>query len=1103
MSPPSVCILFRLSTVSHPCPLSVPSLGLHSAAATGNVGLVEYALNNGQPINSVLDGVLPLHAACAGGNVQVVKLLIEHGADVNAPRLPRKYSNDKNRDSSAPIVGTSGSTPLHFAAANGNTEVVSLLLLHGAHADRPDKHGVTPEMLAHENGWVECAKVLREWITNKDRDLREREGILGRTNPSNAGQAYPDPQPSTSRKRLHVKQSIDTALNLLKAPDCGPKGAQPSQTSTPPASPIKPPGEYTFYPTNDSPVEHSSRRPSLPHVLPDASPRNRQTSTTSAAELPKQRRPRSAGTGADRSQEQEQNHPVYGRGGSGRRLGSKYSLLNIFKKGQPGDGTDGPTENASIVDVSGPPPSVATPGSLAALSSQTAPGQSGQASVVDLTQPSSFSSAPARLSSKHRGSDASTRSGSRLISSQSVTSNPPPLPRKPSGNLRTPPRPSAPLAVELHLALAQQQQQQRNQSNVTPNDFPSEDGDKYKLASPPARFNALFSGHNRHRSSSATSMPVESRTSQDDGSIPPSFGAPDEGGKPSPSPRPGILRAHNRSPSVGQGGSPIPRTLRFDSSSSNQDSERKARDSPRSVPSQLRSYNSAGSLTKLNIETTAKSENGSPVSDIGIEAPSRDEVAVDEDENYGQPIVSDHLVGIPNLPSVLLQRQRGQSFTSSSDSSLSPILSNDNINDQTSSVLDADFPFSINRAPPDEQVSEATSSPAYLNVPGPSDTRNRGDSLSSDSTSDSRSNMPMSLSNTSGSGTSVTIVSPGLSDNLVLPSDPYKREPVISVSELPNEPAKKPVPPPLPIHNLNERRAHSPLDIDLSTISSHAQAEALVERARQEALEMASAQEIGALPASLGRSPLSARLAAYGESLALEKKLREQKEAESAWRDRERDAMSIQVSNGPTPLPRQKSREGVERQLSLENRTGSARAKRRIKDPRRPSTADGPSSTTTDAFFAPRTPSHQSTRSTSTSNHSIMPFRDQTENRYPSPRLNYVPLDGTTTADASPLGTSRARTPLIQPDESLSRIQSGDDPETETDSSTALHSMVVAPPASNTREKQVRTAKKLTKMGIAVADQAAAASRVTPAPSTPPTKRFGLKSFMQTFKGKA
>jgi hypothetical protein len=64
----------------------VPHLGLHFAAATGNVGLVKYAISHGQPVNSVLDGVLPLHAACSGGNDLVVRLLIENGADVNAPR---------------------------------------------------------------------------------------------------------------------------------------------------------------------------------------------------------------------------------------------------------------------------------------------------------------------------------------------------------------------------------------------------------------------------------------------------------------------------------------------------------------------------------------------------------------------------------------------------------------------------------------------------------------------------------------------------------------------------------------------------------------------------------------------------------------------------------------------------------------------------------------------------------------------------------------------------------------------------------------------------------------------------------------------------------
>lgn len=63
-----------------------PDLGLHRAAATGDVGLATYALSHGQPVNSVLDGVLPLHAACSVGNEPVVQLLIDHGADVNAPQ---------------------------------------------------------------------------------------------------------------------------------------------------------------------------------------------------------------------------------------------------------------------------------------------------------------------------------------------------------------------------------------------------------------------------------------------------------------------------------------------------------------------------------------------------------------------------------------------------------------------------------------------------------------------------------------------------------------------------------------------------------------------------------------------------------------------------------------------------------------------------------------------------------------------------------------------------------------------------------------------------------------------------------------------------------
>jgi hypothetical protein len=99
ISPPS-------PTLVHASIRPVPNLELHSAAAEGNVGLVHYALTHGQPVNSVLHGVQAIHAAAAGGSVGAVKMLIDRGADVNAPRLPRRYSNEKKRG--APSLGAAG-----------------------------------------------------------------------------------------------------------------------------------------------------------------------------------------------------------------------------------------------------------------------------------------------------------------------------------------------------------------------------------------------------------------------------------------------------------------------------------------------------------------------------------------------------------------------------------------------------------------------------------------------------------------------------------------------------------------------------------------------------------------------------------------------------------------------------------------------------------------------------------------------------------------------------------------------------------------------------------------------------------------------------------
>lgn len=46
----------------------------------------------------------------------------------------------------------SGRTVLHFAAANGHTKVVDILLSMGARADTRDKEGNTPLMVASAHG---------------------------------------------------------------------------------------------------------------------------------------------------------------------------------------------------------------------------------------------------------------------------------------------------------------------------------------------------------------------------------------------------------------------------------------------------------------------------------------------------------------------------------------------------------------------------------------------------------------------------------------------------------------------------------------------------------------------------------------------------------------------------------------------------------------------------------------------------------------------------------------------------------------------------------------------------------------------------------------
>lgn len=139
------------------------SLGLHRAASTGDISLVLFALENGQPVNHLLNGIAPLHVAACMGNMAITQVLMSYGADINISKAKAKVTGP----------GVEGSTPLHFAAANGHVDIVRMLLEHGATPQPLDRDMQTPESLAMLSQNYACASVLRQWV-----NLHGKEGYV-------------------------------------------------------------------------------------------------------------------------------------------------------------------------------------------------------------------------------------------------------------------------------------------------------------------------------------------------------------------------------------------------------------------------------------------------------------------------------------------------------------------------------------------------------------------------------------------------------------------------------------------------------------------------------------------------------------------------------------------------------------------------------------------------------------------------------------------------------------------------------------------------------------------------------------------------------------
>jgi ankyrin repeat protein len=133
---------------------------LHEAVFGNRGAAVKLLLERGANPNIRCEGdnAYPLHFAVEKHRFPIIRLLVEHGAD------------NVRDDPKTSIDSTSGYTPLHAAAFNGNVSAIEVLMKHGADVRaREEKYHGTPA------GWADYAghKEARDLILRGPIDIIE------------------------------------------------------------------------------------------------------------------------------------------------------------------------------------------------------------------------------------------------------------------------------------------------------------------------------------------------------------------------------------------------------------------------------------------------------------------------------------------------------------------------------------------------------------------------------------------------------------------------------------------------------------------------------------------------------------------------------------------------------------------------------------------------------------------------------------------------------------------------------------------------------------------------------------------------------------------
>jgi ankyrin repeat protein len=134
------------------------------AARTGNVAVAEFLVAHGADVNSrerFRDQSAVMWAA-AQGHAEMVAFLVSKGADLTARARDNAWPTPFTNEPRVQYRPTGGLTPLLYAARAGCLRCVAAMVDAGADVDRPNPDGMTPMIMALDNGYPEVTHYLLE-----------------------------------------------------------------------------------------------------------------------------------------------------------------------------------------------------------------------------------------------------------------------------------------------------------------------------------------------------------------------------------------------------------------------------------------------------------------------------------------------------------------------------------------------------------------------------------------------------------------------------------------------------------------------------------------------------------------------------------------------------------------------------------------------------------------------------------------------------------------------------------------------------------------------------------------------------------------------------